>query len=339
MSNIILDTSVLVPDFRLRGKVFRAVLRTAQDLRDHIYIPKIVVDELINKFRRELQSYCDSLRSYEDKIKNLTGSHMGENRIDVSEQVVTYSDWLQSELSKNGIESIDYPVISHELLVKRALARRKPFCSEGQRGYRDAVLWETILNWSRIHRHEVLFVSKNTHDFADPGNSHKLHPHLIEDLRSLKHDESSVQFFAGFKDLLAHALSPRQRLFPELEAQVKNGRLGQHELIPWLASILPGIAVRNRTERLRGKDWVIGEIHDIHQLSLSSTSRLTECTILVILFFTFSADVVPKQSELLLEEVSETRSAKFISFVAVEVGLETNTIVSVEVDHVVCLDE
>ena len=84
---------------------------------------------------------------------------------------------------------------------------------------------------------------------------------------------------------------------------------------------------------------MIGEIHDINQLSLSSTSRLTERTILVILFFTFSADVVPKQSELLLEEVSETRSAKFISFVAVEVGLETNTIVSVEVDHVVCLDE
>ena len=54
MSTIVLDTSILIPDFRLRSVLFRAVLRTVQDLRDHIYIPKLVVDELINKFREEL---------------------------------------------------------------------------------------------------------------------------------------------------------------------------------------------------------------------------------------------------------------------------------------------
>jgi hypothetical protein len=171
------------------------------------------------------------------------------------------------------------------------------------------------------------------------GNSHKLHPHLLEDLRSLRHDESSVQFFVGFEDLLARALSPRQRLFPELEAQVKNGRLGQHELIPWLASILPSIAIRFHTGRLRRKDWVIGEIHSIDRPSLSSTSRLTDRTILVILLFMFSADVVPKQSELLLEEVSEIRIAEFLAFVAVELELETNAVVSVEVNQVIPLDE
>ena len=227
MSTIVLDTSVLVPDFRLRGQVFRAVLRTAQDLRDHICLPKIVVDELINKFREQLQSSCDSLRRYEGKIRDLTGTHIDEGRIGVSEQVVIYSDWLQSELSKNQIESIHYPSVSHESLVKRALARRKPFCPEGQRGYRDAILWETILKQSRAHRHEVLFVSKNMRDFADPGNSHRLHPHLIEDLHSLRHDEASVVWLnkaAGSTPLkwlrlgvyctarYGHCLQPQERL-------------------------------------------------------------------------------------------------------------------------------
>src|SRR5882724_2647091 len=50
--------------FRLRSKVFRAVIHTAKDLRDDIYLPKIVFDELINKFHEELQRFCDSLRSY-----------------------------------------------------------------------------------------------------------------------------------------------------------------------------------------------------------------------------------------------------------------------------------
>src|SRR5215216_7643515 len=136
MSDIVLDTSVLVPDFRLRSTLFRGVLRAAQDLRDDIYIPKIVVDELINKFREELQSSCDSLRRYENKIRGLIDSRLRERRIDVSEQLALYSDWLRGELSRNKIQSIDYPSMSHESLVKRALARRKPFCREGQRGYR-----------------------------------------------------------------------------------------------------------------------------------------------------------------------------------------------------------
>jgi PIN domain len=345
MSIIVLDTSVLVPDFRLRSPLFRGVLRTAQDLGDDIYIPKIVVDELLNKFREELQTSCDSLRRYESKIRGLIDSRLRERTINVAEQVALYSDWLRGELSRNKIQSIDYPNMSHEPLVKRALARRKPFSPEGQRGYRDAVLWETILKWGKVRRDEILFVSKNTRDFADPEDAHKLHPHLIEDLRSLRHGKSSVQFFSGFEDLLARALSPRQRLFPELVKQVENGRLGQHELKPWLASILPGILNRAgvnayifRTRRLT-KDWAIGKIRNINKLLLSSTSRLTERTILIVLLVMFSADVLPEQPELLVDQVSEAKLANFIGFVAVEIELETNTIMGVEANQVICLDE
>jgi predicted nucleic acid-binding protein len=350
MSTIVLDTSVLVHDFRLRGVLFRAVLRTVQDLRDHIYIPKLVIDELINKFREELQSSYDALHSHEDKIIKLTNSSFRKRRVEVPEQVALYSAWLQSELSRNNIQSLDYPRISHESLVKRALARRKPFCPEGQRGYRDAVLWETILQRYQVDREEIFFVSRNTRDFADPGNSSKLHLHLIEDLRLLNHDESSVQFFPGFEDLLARALSPRQRLFPELDQQVKEGRLGQRKLVPWLISILPGIlnkidfnsvpySILFRKGRLSHKELAIGKIHRIARLSLNSTSRLTERTILLILSLEFSADVLLKQPELLLEDVSESRIIEFIGFVAIEVELETSDIVSVEVNMVIPIDE
>jgi PIN domain len=308
-------------------------------------LPKIVIDELVNKFREEIQRLFDSIRKCEADFRNMTGRYSGIGKINVSKEVIIYRDWLQNELIKNKIESIDYPNISHESLVRRALERRKPFSSKGQNGYRDSVLWETILQWKKLHRGEVLLVSKNTFDFADPGNAHRLHPHLIDDLRSLSHSKASIQFFAGFEDLLARALYPRERLFPELETQVKNGRLGQHELRPWLTSILPGITVKSPREQLRyrdrlvAKDWVIGDVHSINQLSLNSTSRLTERTILIILFFTFSADISPKQSELLLDDVSGTERARFISFLSVEFDHEANTIVGFEFDHIVGLNE
>jgi predicted nucleic acid-binding protein len=349
MSGIVLDTSVLVPDFRLRNKLFRSVLRTARDLRDHIYIPKIVIDELINKFREGLQSSYDSLRQHENRIMDLIDSRLGERRIDVSEQVAIYADWLQDELSRNEIQQINYPYISHESLVKRALARRKPFSGEGQRGYRDAVLWETILARSKPTGEEILFVSRNIRDFADPEDSHKLHSQLLDDLCSLRHGRSSVQFFAGLEDLLARGLSPRQRFFPELAEQVKNGKLSQRELKPWLTIILPDILNRadvnthifptRRLTRRLTKDWTIGKIHSIDDLLLNSTSRLMDHTILIVLFSTFSADVLPTQPELLPEEGREARIQSFIGYVAVEVELETKAVVSVEVNKVIWINE
>jgi hypothetical protein len=122
MSLIILDTSVVVPDFRLRSTRFRAVLHTAQELRTHINIPQLVIDELINKYREELQKSYDSMVQVEKKIRSLINSRLPERRIDISKQVALYSDWLQSEMSKNKIESIDYSHIDHKSLVGRALA-------------------------------------------------------------------------------------------------------------------------------------------------------------------------------------------------------------------------
>jgi hypothetical protein len=342
MSIIVLDTSVLIPDFRLRGVLFRAVLRTAQDLRAHIDIPKLVVDEFINKYREELQNSCDSMRRYENKIRSLISSPLRERRIDVPGQVALYSDWLRGELSKSNIRSPDYPNMSHELLVKRALAKRKPFDSEGQRGYRDTVLWETILR-RRARSEEIFFVSKNVRDFADPKDPHKLHPHLIEDLHSLRDCKSSVQFFDGFEDLLAHALSPRQRLFPQLLTEIENGRLGEHELKPWLVSILPGILNQVGIDELFPRDkrfakgWVISNIRNIERLIVTSISHLTERTILVVLGVAFSADVLCIQPQSLFDEVNEARVADFISFVAVETEFETNTITSVEVHRTIPL--
>jgi hypothetical protein len=169
---------------------------------------------------------------------------------------------------------------------------------------------------------------------------------LVEDLRLLNHDDSSIQFFPGFEDLLARALSPRQKLFPELDEQIKDGRLGQRKLAPWLISILPDALNKFdfnsapyrtlfRTNRLSHKELAIGKIHRIDRLSLNSTSRLTERTILIILSVDFSADVLLKQPELLLEDVSESRIIEFIGFVATEVELETKDIVSVEVNMVI----
>jgi hypothetical protein len=39
--------------------------------------------------------------------------------------------------------------VSHDAVVERALERRQPFDTAGHNGYRDALLWETVLELLR----------------------------------------------------------------------------------------------------------------------------------------------------------------------------------------------
>jgi hypothetical protein len=59
------------------------------------------------------------------------------------------------------------PRVSHEEVVKRDLLRRKPFGESGK-GYRDTLIWETVLAELRREQSQMALVSHNIKDFAGP---------------------------------------------------------------------------------------------------------------------------------------------------------------------------
>ena len=65
-----------------------------------------------------------------------------------------YVDRLRKRLEDHGAAISPLPAVGHEQLVSRDLAGRKPFRAaskgeKGGRGYRDALIWETILELVR----------------------------------------------------------------------------------------------------------------------------------------------------------------------------------------------
>jgi predicted nucleic acid-binding protein len=348
MSRIILDTSVLVPDYRLRSLTLRAVLRAAGDLGDDLLIPRLVLDELINKFREDLEAASHAFARTRGRLFGLLDRKRTSHRVNVERHVAAYSTWLNSELNSKKVKILDYPTCDHRDVVARALHRRRPFSADGQRGYRDALIWETILRSLRFDWKETFFVSTNTRDFADPQDSGRLHPDLLQELESLQKGRVGFAFFPGLEELLAGGVAPRQKLLPRIKSEIELGRLGNRKLRTWLLDILPTALNRARdrwaftSRRGRDEDWAIGHIHSLKQVTLSSTSTLTETSILVILFVYVVADLVPRQPELGTDVASDYGIANptvFVAFISAELELETNAILTVEVDRVTVLEE
>jgi len=83
-----------------------------------------------------------------------------------------------------GFTILPYPDVSHRDVTARALARRRPFDSLGHEGYRDALIWESVLAFARtLARERVVLVSRNSKDFADAAGD--LHADLRRDVAAL----------------------------------------------------------------------------------------------------------------------------------------------------------
>ena len=348
MSRIVLDTSVFVPDFRMRSATLRAVLKSARDLRDELLVPAVVVDELVNKFREDLETAREAFVRARGRLFGLLDQKRSDYKVDVALHVDEYAKWLQAEFKSQRIDTLDYPNAGHEDLVRRALERRKPFTADGQRGYRDALIWESVLCGLRYDSDETFFVSRNTRDFADPDREDLLHPDLLSDIESLHKRGLRFRFFPGLEELLAGGMAPRQKVLPELRSDVESGRLGQRDLRTWLAETLPGMLNRARdrwyfsSKRRGAHDWAVGKLHLLKQISLSSTSALTASSILVILFVHMTADLVPRQLELGTDAAADygiQNPTNLLTFVAVELELGSKRVLSAEVDRVSVLEE
>lgn len=76
---------------------------------------------------------------------------------------------LDRTVRQGGGSYMDMPQVDHSTLVERAMLGKKPFDSNGKEGYRDALIWYSILELcGRLSSDDyVLFVTGNSRDFCD----------------------------------------------------------------------------------------------------------------------------------------------------------------------------
>lgn len=214
---IVIDTNIIYGDFFLKNAQIISLCETASRCGIGIYIPEVVMDEIINQYREKLVEICPKVNDCIRGITQIAPQYAFNNPFTdaVKDKLLKeYESYIRIRINELGIKIIPYPHISHKDVVKRDLARKRPFQNSGK-GYRDALIWESVLD---IMEHTetppaIVFINRNTKDFFDKD---VLHPDLIEDLVSKDFKITDLNIYNEISGAIKEHIKPRQERLEEM---------------------------------------------------------------------------------------------------------------------------
>ena len=229
---IVLDTNVLVADYRMSGNAFRIFFEGTQRTEVKVYIPQIVIDELLVNFQEQVDLLLNDIDKLRRKAKRLTDL-LDESLVTrYSSRAITqeYQKSLLQVLKEKGITILPYPNVPHEKIVRRDLQRRRPFNRNGA-GYRDALIWEAILSLLKEQKGQILFVTNNSKDF---GEGPSVLPDLLRDLEELNFGRKNVKIYRTLDALNRELFIPQLERLNEMMALLATDKIPQFSLRLWL---------------------------------------------------------------------------------------------------------
>jgi len=179
----VLDANVIVGGAFGASVHLRTLLSASRDIGYTVYVPRIVLEEVFAKYSRALASKVEEANKVLAALSRLLDrdyKHLADG-LDVGGETKGFQERLLGQLVEARSVILEYPDTPHADLVKRATLRKRPFDNKGH-GYRDALIWQTVIELATQVEGTVILVSQDNH-FADgQGN---LHSDLIEDLIGL----------------------------------------------------------------------------------------------------------------------------------------------------------
>jgi PIN domain len=225
----------------------RLLLDEAKLGRLHILVPSVVFQETVRRFQEEALSIQRSVARFERDFGRMGFDVGALERVksDLEHESGLYEEYLRMILESHHSEFIDLPVIPHQKILDRIIARRKPISDDGKRGYQDTLIWETILGILQTIKERLYFITNNSSDFADSSDRTKLAPDLIADVALHAGDPEHVILFGSVREFTDQYVKPNREL--PMAAESVGGMPSQQDI----ASLLEGF-LRNYAQELIG---------------------------------------------------------------------------------------
>ena len=187
---IVLDTNVIFNNWYLDSPNFKVVEQLVKLDVCKLVIPEIVMFEMRNKYEEELTEKMPAARH----LNTLLPRDKQIGRLDIDELCKNYEVFLTKKFKELGIEIPSHSDIPQDDIISRLFTKRKPFnkLKTSDKGYRDALLWEVILRKIANKVDTTFFITDNKKDFAEEGDTVKLHGDLIEDMKNCGLTETAV---------------------------------------------------------------------------------------------------------------------------------------------------
>jgi len=254
---VVPDTTVFENGFNSRSadvEVLEAFLKRSGS---ELCVPIVVFQEAINRICKRLKEANEKLNA----LLRLTGDEDRFRRFDVESTVRAFEASLDG-LVKGTLNGriLGYPKVEHQELVRRDLDSVKPFAASGK-GYRDALIWFSIVELLQVGDDEIIFLTSNSNDWWESSKGCRLHRDLQRDLvdRGIRADRIRLlPSLADFNEQYAIEDLPK-----DTRAAVRAPidyfqvlRLREEEVRVWIQGVLPR-ALRAATEAWVGELEVI----------------------------------------------------------------------------------
>jgi predicted nucleic acid-binding protein len=216
---IVLDSSVVVEhDWNLAHNDAQALLAACDRGAIELFVPQVVIEEVVNRYERRESKKIKALNDARAELRNMRGPRSGGELEGEAEGQPGYSMHLRKVIRDAGGELPDFPEVTHKELVRRALGGRRPFNDAGRLGYRDTLIWYTILEIAR-DGDTVVFATEDG-DFRPADGADRLHDHLIADMRQRGIDPERVSVVPSLAAVVKQVLEPALYVLKELNAQL-----------------------------------------------------------------------------------------------------------------------
>lgn len=217
---IVLDTTETFADLRMDGANYTFLRSFVSRNPVKLVVPQIVVEETVNHFRESLTAHLEEARNAIRSVTRLAPDAPVSISGDMSLEAECnkYREHLKNRLLL--ADQASYKDVEVASLVQRALSRRRPFDSGGKVGFRDAVLWETVLQVAKSQPNEIVLVTQNKKDFGEHG---RLHDHLRADLVAKGLSNVPVTVCEGLNRFINEHVKPNLEKLDGVQKQIDEG--------------------------------------------------------------------------------------------------------------------
>lgn len=252
----------------------------------NIIVPEIVFDETLNKHREKMREAGSAAQK---KLEEYNRLACDEIKIDFETKYAAedaqYEDFLTSLLLSNcAYPPEGYPDVDHKIIVARALARKKPFKPDGREGYRDYLVWRTVLEIVKGNTGPIHFVSENPKDFADENDKRKLHPDLLEEMKQLQINSTRLTYWSSLKDFIDEVVKPELQKAEDEEklkkSLIENAQLSD-AISAYLDERLKGFDVRGYDIFVPGAEPHIDTYEDQGDTEITDISKVDQDKLLI----------------------------------------------------------
>ena len=211
---IVLDANILIRDFWMTGHGF-SYLQTRQFLGHRPIIPEVAYLEARGNLKRRAETLLSNRSSDGEGSQGNTHKLLrlfNYKRIplnakwDVDMLLKRWDKHITGILKRFQGRVLPYPQVNIKEIVHRSIERKKPF-SNGDRGFRDTIIWLSALDLVGPES-RVSFVTSNTQDFFQ-ANSSKPHPEILKEAQKKLGSHWKMLFHRSLDDFIAKLDSDR----------------------------------------------------------------------------------------------------------------------------------